>query len=186
MDFESLRFIRHFEIINCDNENDLVEDESRMQECESAGLQCQLTRGRILTYAVETERLIEGICGLYFAPQDPRLRDRLQDIVLASDSCSFSAKVRILYDIAGVLEITPLPAKAVFDDLMSIRNKFAHGKIVVDWIAKQAFIRHSKKDLDAIKLAEKFCERYLTARTELVKLAALVREQCQAVEDEAQ
>ncbi len=37
MDFESLRFIRHFQIVNCDNQDELIADESRMQACEFAG-----------------------------------------------------------------------------------------------------------------------------------------------------
>ena len=183
MDFESLRFIRHFQIVNCDNEDELVADEARMQACEFAGHQCQLTRGGILTYAVETERLIERICSLYFVPRDLQLRERFQQIVLEPEFCSFSAKLKMLKSIADVLELRKdCPSKSSLKDLMETRNKFAHGKIIVDWKTTKASIRHYKDDLDANTLADTFCEKYLSSRKELVKFITAVRVKCGAIE----
>jgi len=186
VDFEDLRFIRHFQIVNCDNEDELVADEARMQACEFAGHQCQLTHGRILTYAVETERLIERICCLYFVPLDLPLRERFQQIVFEAEFCSFSAKVKILKNIADVLEVrNECPSDTSLQKLMKMRNKFAHGKIIVNWKTTKASIRHAKDDLDANTLANTFCEKYLASREELVRFTATVRKKCGAIEGDA-
>lgn len=183
MDGKDLRFIRHFQILNCEDEDNLVTDESRMQDCEFAGHQCQLTRGRILTYAVETERLIERVCGLYFIRRDEELRERFQQMILEAEFCSFSAKLRMLKDIADVLELREkCPSRSALEELMKLRNRFAHAKIVVDWQTSTAFLRTSKGDEDANKLADTFCKKYLASRTELLRFATTVRTQCGAIE----
>jgi hypothetical protein len=182
MKFDDLPFIRHFQVINRRRDGLDILDHEREQACFAEAHEVQLTRGRILTYAIETERLIEDICGAYFVPRDLELRQRFLAIVMTQEFCSFRAKKRILQDITRILEITPPPKLNILDKLMELRNDFAHGKILVDWQTLRPLIEHSagKRD-DAYKMAHKFCELYLQARQLLVQLGSSVVGRCGAL-----
>lgn len=173
MDIGDLELVQHFKIINDDNCNDLSDDarHARTEACRDACHKYQRMRGTILTYAVELEVLMTKQIAKYFVPQGGEARDRFVISILGREFCSFNSKLAILKDMNQFLdekEKGEHPSWTAIQKLATIRNRFAHGRFVIDWITLDVSLEHAKGCDDAMAQYIDFGNLYATARLDLV------------------
>lgn len=170
MDGFDLRFVQMYQCLNEGDMHSLTDDEfeKRSMASDLAFQSVQQLRGRVLTMAAELENLIADCIALYFMPFEGPRQDRFRISVLEKEACSFYTKYMILKEIHEALgKNQPHPSWSKIEELMRIRNIFAHGRIFIDWQTQEVFIKHSKGTDSTKAKFQKFWEVYSASWTEI-------------------
>lgn len=174
---EHLPGVQHYDRINEEDIASLTDEEfdRRDQLCEDVYRKLLLARGDVLNMAVELEQIMIRCISDFFFPDGGTKCKFFRTSVLQKQFCSFDAKTEVLKDICELTgKLEPHPSWTAIRKTAELRNIFAHGRIVIDWVTCKTFIDHAKGRDEALPLIEKFRKKYAQARGEVCDFEDLI------------
>jgi hypothetical protein len=116
----------------------------------------------VIASALSVERELEAIILHYFLGESHDRRDAFESLILRSDWCSFSAKLRLVMHIVEEQSLLQDSERNAFEKLlrkvMSFRNAFAHGRMHGD-TEKRVFLSYFESKPREVQLTDDYLTR---------------------------